>query len=108
MSQVKGEVIRQRQDRKCPWAAILITKISVADNRLGISSQWYQWRQYDAVLVARHTERLQAANMRQQFVLQLPQHSVITRRISGHSYVHQLLDVSEDNAFFPPISMVIN
>ena len=24
MSQVKGEVIRQRQDRKCPWAAILI------------------------------------------------------------------------------------
>ena len=40
MSQVKGQVIRQRQDRKCPWAAILITKISVADNRLGISSQW--------------------------------------------------------------------
>ena len=39
MSQVKGQVIRQRQDRKCPWAAILITKISVADNRLGISSQ---------------------------------------------------------------------
>ena len=41
MSQVKGQVIRQRQDRKCPWAAILITKISVADNRLGISSQWF-------------------------------------------------------------------
>ena len=40
MSQVKGQVIRQRQDRKCPWAAILITKISVADNRVGISSQW--------------------------------------------------------------------
>ena len=39
MSQVKVQVIRQRQDRKCPWAAILITKISVADNRLGISSQ---------------------------------------------------------------------
>ena len=28
----------QRQDRKCSWAAILITEISVADNRLGISS----------------------------------------------------------------------
>ena len=42
MSQVKGQVIRQRQDRKCPWAAILITEISVADNRLGISSQCYQ------------------------------------------------------------------
>ena len=41
MSQVKGQVIRQRQDRKCPWAAILITEISVADNRLGISSQWF-------------------------------------------------------------------
>ena len=41
MSQVKGQVIRQHQDRKCPWAAILITEISVADNRLGISSQWY-------------------------------------------------------------------
>ena len=41
MSQVKGQVIRQRQDRKCQWAAILITNISVADNRLGISSQWY-------------------------------------------------------------------
>ena len=41
MSQVKGQVIRQRQDRKCPWAAILITKISVADNRLGISSQCF-------------------------------------------------------------------
>ena len=40
MSQVKGQVIMQRQDRKCPWAAILITEISVADNRLGISSQW--------------------------------------------------------------------
>ena len=37
MSEVKGQVIRQRQDRKCPWAAILITEISVADNRLGIS-----------------------------------------------------------------------
>ena len=44
MSQVKGQVIRQRQDRKCPWAAILITKISVADNRLGISSQWFSHR----------------------------------------------------------------
>ena len=44
MSQVKGQVIRQRQDRKCPWAAILITKISVADNRLGISSQWSNFR----------------------------------------------------------------
>ena len=41
MSQVKGQVIRQRQDRKCPWAAILITKISVADNRLGISTDLY-------------------------------------------------------------------
>ena len=40
MSQVKGQVIMQRQDRKCPWAAILITEISVADNPLGISSQW--------------------------------------------------------------------
>ena len=29
MSQVKCQVIRQRQDRKCPWAAILITKIMV-------------------------------------------------------------------------------
>ena len=38
MSQVKGQVIRQRQDRK--RAAILITEISVADNRLDISSQW--------------------------------------------------------------------
>ena len=44
MSQVKGQVIRQRQDRKCPCAAILITKISVADNRLGISSQWQKHR----------------------------------------------------------------
>ena len=50
MSQVKGQVIRQRQDSKCPWAAILslpITEISVADNRLGISSQCYsqsEWR----------------------------------------------------------------
>ena len=30
-----------RQDRKCPWAAILITEISVGDNRLGIFSLWY-------------------------------------------------------------------
>ena len=45
MSQVKGEVIRQRQDRKCPWAAILISKISVADNRLGISSQCFNYPQ---------------------------------------------------------------
>ena len=36
MSQVKGQVIRQRQDRKCPWAAILITKISVADNHVWV------------------------------------------------------------------------
>ena len=28
--------INPRQDRKCPWAAILITEISVSDNRLGI------------------------------------------------------------------------
>ena len=28
-----------RQDRKCPCAAILITEISVCDNRLGISRQ---------------------------------------------------------------------
>ena len=48
MSQVKGQVIRQRQDRKCPWAAILITKISVADNRLGISSQCH----YDDTLAS--------------------------------------------------------
>ena len=52
MSQVKGQVIRQRQDRKCPWAAILITKISVADNRLGISSQWV----YDCVKKGRYFE----------------------------------------------------
>ena len=44
MSQVKGQVIMQRQDGKCPWAAILITEISVADNRLGISSQWFDQR----------------------------------------------------------------
>ena len=42
MSQVKGQVIMQRQDRKCPCAAILITEISVADNRLGISSQCHK------------------------------------------------------------------
>ena len=29
-----------RHDRKCPWAAILITEISVSDNRLGIFRQW--------------------------------------------------------------------
>ena len=53
MSQVKGQVIRQRQDRKCPWAAILITKISVADNRLGISSQWLYGVQQKWVVLCR-------------------------------------------------------
>ena len=43
MRQVKGQVIMQRQDRKSPCAAILITEISVADNRLGISSHCYNW-----------------------------------------------------------------
>ena len=33
-----------RQDRKCPCAAILITEISVCDNRLGISRQWFYVR----------------------------------------------------------------
>ena len=39
MNQVKGHAMH-RQDRKCPYAAILITEISVCDNSLGIFRQW--------------------------------------------------------------------